>query len=184
MKKCLLLVLTLLLSLSLTACYFGDKHTTDPNQYQRNDGERNITYLPESIDNYTVNNYSYTTYRFFDTCTEIFLDITVSEEQYRQLMENAKKYSKDFTEQTAYYDKNYIEIVFSDDYALDDDTTADERNVGNADIEKVIFDKNKHNIIYEYFYAFDTGVYPLKNVAYFNRFNIDENEYMQYAENY
>ena len=38
-------------------------------------------FLPDDLDGYTVNAYSYTLYNYLDICYEIFLDITVTEEQ-------------------------------------------------------------------------------------------------------
>lgn len=182
MKKAAAFLLALLLPLLFAACDFGDMHTDDPKQYSRKDGEITVGYFPETLDGYTVNSYSYTTYRYMDTCTEIFLDLTVSEEQLQSLLSQVKNYPRSHTEQKAYYDSNYNEIVFCDTYSVSE--YSDNRNVGNAEITKVIYNEKTHNIIFEYFYAFDSGVYPLNKVAYFQRFHINEQEYIAHVSSY
>ena len=52
--------------------------------------------------------------------------------------------------------------------------------VGFADIEKIIYNPETYRIVFVAFHANDTGVYPLKDFAYFNCFNIDENEYVEH----
>ena len=69
-------------------------------------------FLPETLDGYTVNAYSYTLYNYFDICYEIFLDLTVTEEQFTVLIERAEGYSDARTSRTAYYDEAYTEIIF------------------------------------------------------------------------
>lgn len=183
LKKISFAVITLFLILTISACSFGEEYITDSKQYRRFDGSQTINYFPENISNYTINDYSYRTYNYFDRCTEIFLDITVSKDEFNKLVNSARRYSKKPVTQKAYYDKDYTEIVFDNYYGINDEN-AEKNNVGNADIKKVIYNRNKRNIIYVYFKAFDTGVYPLKNVAYFNHFNIKESEYAKHAESY
>ena len=51
----------------------------------------------------------------------------------------------------------------------------------NADVQKVIYNPATGNVIFEYFDAFDTGVYELKDVAYFQHFEINQEEYKAYT---
>ena len=116
-----------------------------------------------------------------DICFEIFLDISVSEEQFGQLLADARSHGE-YTEKEAYYCDGYFEIVFQDDYEIyrgKDDLT---ENVGWADIEKVVYNSETLTIIYVCFHANDTGVYPLTDVAYFNRFSINQENYVANLE--
>ena len=74
------------------------------------------SFLPQKIDDYTVNAYSYTLYNYLDTCYEIFLDITVSEERLNELIGNARQRSDVLIEKETYYSNGYTEIVFADMY--------------------------------------------------------------------
>lgn len=181
MKRVLSLALSSIIVLLLTACDFGDYRTNDPKEYKKNDGNIVIAYFPDSIGDYTVNSYSYNTYRFLDTCTEDFLDITVTEEQFNQLIQDAKADMGNYIEQAAFYDSDYTEIILND-YYLHNTYSYSTNGVEHADIQKVIYNKNTRNIIYEYFYALDTDVYPISEIAYFNRFNISSSDYVKNCE--
>ena len=177
MKRVISVAGVLCFSLLLSACDYGYTHVTDPDKYQRTVGSYTIEYFPEDISAYTVNDYSYTSYDSLDTCTEIFLDITVSEEQFDKLILLAEQYSSDSVSKTAYYNTDYTEIVYVNNYDDYNVGESKEKKVGKADIKKVIYNKDTNNIVYVYFKAYDTGVYPVAEVAYFNRFGIDEAGY-------
>ena len=184
MKKIFSVFIVFFLAFMLSSCDFGDHHTTNPDEYDPKDGNITITYFPKSIDEYSVNSYSYNTYRFFDTCTEIFLDITATKEQFDHIIDSAKKFDDISSINQAYYDPNYTEIIFSDYYSGSDEDTEENTNVGNADIKKIIYNEKTLNIVFEYFYAIDSEVYPLDKVAYFNHFNISEKDYILHSESY
>ena len=184
MKKIISVIIIICVSVLLSSCDFGDYHITDPDKYNPKDGNLTVYYFPESIDKYTVNSYSYNTYRYLDTCTEIFLDITATEKQFENIIQTAEKSSENPVIKQAFYDSDYNEIVFSDYYSKSDDSEKEKQSVGNAEIKKIIYNKKSLNIIFEYFYAVDTDVYPLDEVEYFKHFNISENDYLLHSESY
>lgn len=108
-----------------------------------------------------------------DTCYEIFLDITVEETEFDDLIERARAYSDTYEEQPAAYCDGYMEIVFMDAY----ESWQDRAFVGQAAIEKVIYNPDTGNIVYVVFHADDTGVYQVSDVAYFERFSINADSY-------
>ena len=181
-RSLLATVLMLIMICSLLGCdmQWGSKYITDPKEYGKWESYLDIpSFLPSEIDEYKVNSYSYTLLAYFDICYEIFVDISVTEEQFNQLINNAKANPDYLYEKDAYYSDGYKEIVFQDYYKIyhrEDDV---EPNVGWADIEKVVYNPETLNIIYVSFHANDTGVYYLDEVEYFNRFSIQEADYFK-----
>ena len=118
-----------------------------------------------------------------DTCYEVFLDITVNEQQFDELVLQAKSHGE-FVEQDAWYADGYTEIVFEDDYHLGhgyfEDCADVTPTVGWATIEKVIYNRETLNIIYICFHSWDTCVYEVSDVQYFNHFKIDPQEYINH----
>ena len=180
MKRKLYLFLLLIFSALLSSCemQFGHKKTENPDEYGKWESYLDVAdFLPESIDDYTVNKYSYTLEAWLDICFEIYLDITVSEEQFNILISDAKSSYNFIEEKTAYYDEDYHEIIFEDYYKIFEDRS--HGRVGWADIEKIIYNEETLNIIYVCFHANDTGVYQIDQFEYFNRFEIIEDEYIE-----
>lgn len=139
------------------------------------------SFLPQKIDDYTVNAYSYTLYNYMDTCYEIFLDITVSEEQFNELIENARQCSDVLIERETYYSEGYTEIVIADMYEKGDINEHDGlEQVGIAEIDKVVYNPETFHILYVSFHAEDTSVYDVERIAYFNRFSIAPDEYIEH----
>ena len=180
MKKIISVIIIMCIPILLSSCAYGDYHTTDPDKYNPKDGYLAVDYFPESIDEYTVNSYSYNTYRYFDTCTEIFLDITATEKQFNNIIGIAEKSAEVNAIKPAFYDKDYTEIVIMDDYEKSDDSDA----VMHADIKKIVYNTKTRNIVFEYFYAFDSNVYPVDEITFFQRFNIKEKDYFAHSERY
>lgn len=188
MKKIIPLIALIMifpiLSLSLCSCDmgfigFGSLYVTDPEEYGSWEDYLDIpNFLPPSLDGLTVNGYSYTIHSYMDTCFEIFLDITVSVEQLQLIIANAKDSRGFLCEKGAYYAEGYRELVFEDHYEIFRGEDDKERNVGWADIEKIVYNPEALNVVYTVFHANDTGVYPLDEVAYFGRFGILEDEYV------
>ncbi len=174
---CLLMIFCLL----LVGCDigFGTKYVSDPAEYGRWESYLDVpSFFPDSIDAYEVNVYSYTLYAYMDICYEIFLDITVSEEQMAQLIASAKSAGSCY-EQAAYYADGYRELVFCNEYALHPHPDEDDvPRVWQANVKKVIYNLQTNNIIYVDLFCFDSGVYELKDVEYFARFGIKEAEYV------
>ena len=175
------LLIISMITMAFCSCdFFGEKHITDVGKY--GDVESYIDFpkfFPETVEDYGVNSYSYTLYSYFDTCYEIYLDITVTEKQLIELISKVRAYSTSAVEKDAYYAEGYYEIVFTDEYTIN--AEAERANVWNAKIEKVIYNPVTFNIVFESFDAFDSGVYPLNEVAYFNRFGIDQVEYERFV---
>ncbi len=139
------------------------------------------SFLPQKIDDYTVNLYSYTLYNYMDTCYEIFLDINVSEEQFDEFIENARQCSDVLIERETYYSDGYTEIVFADMYEKGCINNYDGlEQVGIAKINKLIYNPETLNILYVSFHAEDASVYDVERIAYFNRFSIVVDEYIEH----
>ncbi len=177
-----LLVFALLFALSFCGT-FGDAYITDPAKYGKSYyGVSLNNYFPDVIDEYTVNAYSFRIYAFLDICYEAILDISVTEEQFDEIISEVKKIRPEYTEIESYYAEGYSELVFCDRYSIDrsDRANSDIASVYTAKIEKVVYDPESLRIVFVDFDAFDSYVYPLNEVEYFNMFNIDEEEYLHW----
>lgn len=187
-KRILAIVLTLLCVFSFSGCRLlvlvpfliamGTFYETDSGTYKEAlEYIDSPAFFPDTIEDYTVNGYAWTRYEYMDTCVELFVELTVTEAQLTELIDVARRSGRVLAQREAYYAQGYIEIVFSDEYYIDDTET----NVGNAYIQKMIYNQETGNVVYEHFDAFDTGVYEVKDVAYFNRFGIEQTEYVKYT---
>jgi hypothetical protein len=179
------ILLALTLCFSLVGCGgdvgFGEKRIVDPEEYGRWESYLSIPdFLPELLEGYRVNGYYYRLFAYMDICYEIFLDITVSEEQLNEILSSARANEKFIREQMAFYADGYSELVFEDYYSIcrwDDPSFG--INVDWADIDKIIYNEESLNVVFVCFHANDTEVYPLSEVEYFNRFNISEEDYVK-----
>ena len=185
MKKCLSLFLIFFTAiLSLTSC-MGTFRYDSIEKYQRirKDPFYNAEFIPYDTDEYTINDFSFIRYVYLDTCFEVFLDITVKEEQFDELIAQAKSSGK-FVEQDTWYANGYTEIVFEDDYHLGhgyfEDCADVTPTVGWATVEKIIYNPETLNIIYVCFHSWDTGVYKVDDIRYFKHFEIDPEEYIEH----
>lgn len=182
-KKTLCLTFLLAVCLLFSSCemHFGSKRIEDSKEYGKWESYLDIPdFLPSSVDDYRVNGYAYTLEAYMDICYEVFVDITVTKEQFDELIARAKAHPDYICERPAYYSDGYVEIILEDFYEIDDRREDDlTLRVGWADVEKVIYNEETQNIIYVCFHANDSGVYRLENVEYFNRFSINEEEYVQ-----
>ena len=181
-KKISCLIFLTVIALVFTGCDvgFGEKHVDDPEKYGEWESYLEIpSFLPSSIDDCQVNAYSYTLLAYMDICYEIFLDISVTEKQFEKLIYEAKQSPRYIGERAAAYCEGYFEIVFQDYYEISDFDSDTAKNVSWADIEKIVYNPKTLNIVYVCFHANDTGVYETASVAYFNRFSINEKDYVQ-----
>lgn len=177
-RNVLSIVIIIALTLSLSACDFGSKRVTDIQQYGKLEHYIELPeFFPNSVEGYSVNAYAYNLESWMDVCHEIFLDITVTESQFDDLLSEDMSNSVE-----CYYSDGFYEIVFQDSYTIFNDEHNEEQVVGYADIEKIVYNPETCRIVFVVFHANDTGVYPLKDVAYFNCFNIDENEYVKHLK--
>ena len=170
MKKWIASALMLAILFSFSGCVFlflltcKSERTDDPRDYYSDDCYEKITpWMPASLEPYTVNGFFFGMDLYLDLCYEIFLDLTVTEEQLESILSEARE-NMPLSERDAYYAQGYREIVFEDHY----------------DIEKVIYDPEALNVVFVCFHANDTGVYNLSDVAYFKRFDIRQEEYVLY----
>ena len=127
---------------------FGDYHTTDYKEYGDWYNYKIPAFLPESLDGYlneTSSNcvYEYRVAFLFDVVSEIFLDVTLDEETFNEKITEFKSLDGVLYEQPAYYDENFVEIVFDDHYQ----SFSEENRVGWADIEKIIYNESACEII-------------------------------------
>lgn len=167
-------IIVIAMIFSLSGCDFGSKRITNIEEYGKFESYIELPeFFPNSVEEYTVNNYAYNLESWMDTCYEIFLDITVSKDQFEELLSGHTGQAVE-----CYYASGYYEVVFEDSYDLFDGEENGDQVVGFADIEKIIYNPETYRIVFVAFHANDTGVYPLKDVAYFNCFDIDENEYV------
>lgn len=176
----IVLIVLMIISIvfSLSGCDFGSKRISDIGQYGQYESYIELPeFFPDSVEGYTVNAYAYNLESWMDTCYEIFLDITVTESQFGELLSEVVGQGKE-----CYYSEGFYEVVFEDSYDIFAEEDNAQQVVGYADIEKVIYNPETHRIMYVALHANDTGVYPLKDVAYFNFFNIDETEYVKHIE--
>ena len=177
----LFLLLLLIFSLFLCGCEggFGSKYVKDPLEYGKWESYLETpVYLPESISEYGVNSYSYTLLAYMDICYEIFLDVSLSEEELLEILSEARADERFLCEREAYYADGYFEIIFEDHYEIWGGDGEARKNVGTADVEKIVYDPKTHNAVFVCFHANDTGVYYLDELEYFKRFSIDEEEYV------
>ncbi len=148
---------------------------SDPARYEQED------YMwPQSLEGYTVNAYLHKKYNGLGYSDERFLDLTVSEEQLADLLERARD-AKIVWEREAYYAEGYYEIVYRDHYSIFEGETTDVQLIGYAMISKVIYNPETNNIVYVDIYVNADPNLPLNEMAYFNRFDIDEYEYVEYT---
>jgi len=171
-KKLLALILSVLLSLA--GC---EKYTVDVAEYGQ--VANYITfpdYFPESVDTYEVNGYSYRLYSYMDICYEIYLDVSVEKEEMDRLIAVAKEKRPAYSEWEADYANGYREIIFQDVFTSYD---PEAEAVGEADIEKIVYDPDTGDMVFVRIYSVDAGVYPVAELAYFNRFDISAETYAE-----
>ena len=194
MKRLFLIAILLIACIFLTSCTaltilfvgmstMGTHYYEDPEDYGKYWVEE-PAYMPDSIDELKVETYSYTLYEYFDTCYEIFLDVTVTEEEFDSVLAEVRASGEYICEQEAPYAEGYVEIVFmnlyKNDKAIIGDGDNPQEQVGYACIEKVIYNRATLSIIFVSIHAHDTGVYDVKDLEYFTYFSIVPEDYVEY----
>lgn len=161
---------------------FEEVHEEDPAKYgEFSDYVELPTWFPESIEEYDVQGYSYRLLAYMDICYEVYVDVIMSETQLEETLRAAIDARGLRFERDAYYADGFYEFVFEDEYMTYETNEDGEKCVGWATVEKIVYNPTTCEVIFECFRAHDTGVYPLEDVAYFNRFNIEEEEYILYT---
>jgi hypothetical protein len=158
---------------------FGSYYTEDVSEY----GEYVKKYeapdfLPDTLDDVTVVKYCYTAEAYFSRAVEIYLEVTVPEENFDDYIKDIMDSEKSHNTKTAYYDSSYIEIIFKDDYEIYEYEEDEMQMVGIADVQKVIYSPETYTVIFECLYVDESAVLYLDQVVYFARFEIDEYEYV------
>ena len=181
MKKLLALLLVFLCMIS-TACgpsdFFGTKFIEDPAAYGKFDSYVEVpAYFPDTIEGYQVNRYAYTVYSYMDVCSEIFLDLTLTQAQFDSLLVRVSA-AAPLREQPADYAEGYTELVFADEYYHDPDEFWAKTNVGTATIDKILFDPVALRIIFVSLHAHATGVFELEHLTYFDHFHLTPEDYV------
>ena len=184
MKKKSLFSLIMILCIFLSSCgVFGSFRTDDANEYLKDLAIKPCSFLPETIEQYKVNKYVCTKHIYFDDCQEIYLDITVTKEQLKKIIDESQNNSNYKYEKDSYYDEEYKEIVFEDIYRISYENGEETNNVGWADIDKIIYCEKTLNVIFVCFHTMDSYVHKVDEVEYFKRFSIDQKEYVANIEN-
>lgn len=161
---------------------FEEENVQDPAKYgEFSEYVELPTWFPKSIEEYEVKGYSYRLLAYMDICYEVYVNAILSPEQFETVLDQALNARGLRYEQEAYYADGFYELVFEDEYSVYDDGDEEEKCVGFATIEKLVYNPTTYEVVFECLHAHDTGVYPLSDVAYFNRFDIDETEYAQSA---
>lgn len=163
---------------------FEEDSVQDPAKYgEFSDYVELPVWFPESIAEYEVKGYSYRLLAYMDICYEVYVNAILSPEQFDEILDEALNTRGLRYEQEAYYADGFYELVFEDEYSVydDDEDDEDEKCVGWATVEKLVYNPDTYEVVFECLHAHDTGVYPLLEVAYFNRFGIDETEYVAHA---
>lgn len=149
--------------------------TTDPGKYgEFHDEVKLPPYYPADISGYAVNYYSYTIETGSATVYEIFLDITVSESEFAEIISRVNADSREKTIKGAYHSTEYKDIIFSNkfEYLNDGYTDLDEAN-----IEKVIYNESSRRIIFALLYVEPYSYFDVNDIEYFKRLNIDPAKY-------
>ena len=184
-------IISVIISVIVTLLFFitgEDVIITDVEQYGEVDANMDFpNFFPESVDDYTVNSYCYSEECYFNPCYELYLDITVTQKQFDSLLAQVKEYEGTYYEKQAYYADGYYEIVF-DDYTTDTDEVPEKDSEeydsyyidGFTNIGKIVYNPDTLNIVFEYLDLLDA--YSINRIVYFNRFDIDWNEYRIYMD--
>ena len=184
MKK-IFLALVLCLSLFVnTGCSFvligmltrvSDK-VTDPQKY--GDFHRTVEipdYYPESLSAYTVNDYCYFIEKNSRLCYEVFIDITLSENEFSEMLSSVNADSRKKSVKDAFHSPGYKDVIFYDEYEFSDETSFDA--VESAHIEKVIYSEAESRIIFVLLYIEQYSYYEVEKIEFFKKLKIDPSQY-------
>lgn len=158
---------------------FGSYYTEDVSEY--GDFVKKYEapdFLPDTLDDVTVVKYCYTVEAYFSRAVEIYLEVTVPEEDFDDYIKDIMASEESHNIKTAYYDSAYTEIIFKDEYEIYEYEEDDMQIVGLADVQKVIYSPDTCTVIFECLYVDESALLYLDQVVYFARFEIDEYEYV------
>lgn len=149
--------------------------TTDIKNYGKYDEHvlTGVDLLPEEItEGMTPIRYSYYCDATWDLTYEIYLELQLSEDAYRELKE---KYEGELT--ASHLGDGYLEYVVSDKLPVD---PKEPEQSNNPSIEKIIFIEGERIAVFEVMYGGDP--FYFENSAYIDRFDIDPSTYDDKAD--
>lgn len=154
----------------------GESATSDIGNYKIFDVQvQNHVYafFPDDIENYEVIKYDYYYSYPYHHVYNVYLEIRV-ENNFIEFVESLK--IGDYIERSFKYDDDFIEILFAEDL----DYNVESEKLYRGDIQKILYSPSQRIVIFEYFQSW--SYCEVKDVYYFERFNIDIEEYISYLE--
>ena len=166
-----------------TGLYTDDYYTDSKDDYGKYQNTAELPeFFPKNLDGLTVNSYGYRDMSFGDSSYEIFLCVTVPDEDaFYAMIDKGLTNSKMKVHTAAFYNSEYMEIIFEDSYLIYEDADVEDTYgelVGAANIAKIIYSEKTKCIVYEYLLVDDTGIYYVDDIMYFNFFSITESDYV------
>ena len=104
----------------------------------------------------------------------VYLEIRV-ENNFDAFIESIKTGS--FTEREFAYDNSFMEILYDENL----DYGSENEKLYRGDIQKILYSPSQQIVIFEYFQSW--SYCEVEDVYYFERFNIDIDEYIANLEN-
>jgi hypothetical protein len=154
----------------------GESTTSDISNYKIFDVQvQNHVYafFPDDIDNYEVIKYDYYYSYPYHHVYNVFLEIRV-ESNFIEFVESLK--IDDYIERSFKYDNDFIEILFAEDLEYSNES----KKLYRGDIQKILYSTSQQIVIFEYFQSW--SYCEVDDVYYFERFNIDIEEYISFLE--
>ena len=141
--------------------------TREIDNYEKIQGEVNFTIAPEKIDEkMKIIEFNYYNNHYWDGIYELYLEVEIEDEQ------SYLNYSSSYEKIECWYAKNYRE------YVLKNEIEIDKENISSARVYKVLFNDDENKIIFIELKVLDH--YFKDDCYYFNKFNIDINEYIEH----
>ncbi len=154
----------------------GESTTSDISNYKVFDLQvQNEVYdfFPDNIENYEVIKYDYFYSYPYHHVYNVYLEIRV-ENNFDAFVASFK--TGDFTEREFTYDDNFVEILFNENL----DYGSEHEKLYRGDIQKILYSPAQQIVIFEYFQSW--SYCEVEDVYYFERFNIDIDEYIANLE--
>lgn len=185
MKKIILMLVLCFSIFCNTGCAFiiwelltdtsVSEKTNDPQKYGDFHDEVKVpSYYPTTLSDYTVNYYSYSIESDLKLGYEIFLDITVSESAFTEIISRVLSVDQEKTVKDAYHSTKYKDVIFHNEFEYLFDGYED---LDKAYIEKVIYNESDKRIIFALLYVEPYSDFEISDVEYFKRLNIDPAKY-------
>lgn len=152
----------------------GESTTSDISNYKIFDVQvQNHVYdfFPDDLENYEVIKYDYHYSYPYHHVYNIYLEIKV-ETNFIQFMESLK--IGEYIEKNFKYDNDFIEILFTEDLEYSNES----KKLYRGDIQKILYSTSQQIVIFEYFQSW--SYCEVDDVYYFERFNIDIEDYISF----